>query len=113
MLECSPDHEAEVWAATRVGLGALGLISTVTLQTVPTFNLHPVEEPLAIDEVVATADELVDANEHLGMFWFPGSPTALVKRSNRTDRPPARAHAVRPGPPTCSPTTCSSGRPAR
>ncbi len=89
VLECSADHEAEVWSAARVGLGALGLISTVTLRTVPTFNLHTVEEPLPIAEVVAAADDLVDANEHLGMFWFPGSSTALVKRSNRTDRPPA------------------------
>jgi FAD-linked oxidoreductase len=74
----------EVWDVGRVGLGALGLVSTMTLRTVPAFDLHAVEEPMAMARFLAAADELVDANDHLGLFWFPGSDTALVKRSNRT-----------------------------
>ena len=87
VVECSPTQHPDVWSAARVGLGALGLVSTVTLRTVPTFNLHTVDEPMAMDRVLADLDALVDGNEHLGMFWFPGSSTALVKRSNRTDAP--------------------------
>jgi FAD-linked oxidoreductase len=81
------DHDRELWEVGRVGLGALGLVSTVTLQTVPAFDLHAVEEPMPMARFLAEADELVDGNDHLGLFWFPGSDTALVKRSNRTDRP--------------------------
>ncbi len=87
VLDCSPDHDADVWSAARVGLGALGVLSTVTLRVVPAFDLHAVEEPMAIADVLAQRDELVGGNDHVGLFWFPGSDTAVVKRSNRTDQP--------------------------
>jgi len=87
VLECSPERDADVWSAARVGLGALGLLSTVTLQTVPAFDLHVVEEPMKMADVLARREELVGGNDHLGLFWFPGSDTAVVKRSNRTDEP--------------------------
>lgn len=87
VLDCSATEHPDVFASARVGLGALGLLSEVTLQTVPAFDLHTVEEPMRMSEVLARLDELVDGNEHLGMFWFPGTDVALVKRSNRTERP--------------------------
>jgi FAD-linked oxidoreductase len=89
VVECSAHQDPGLWSAARVGLGALGLLSTVTLQTVPAFRLHTVEEPMRMDRVLADLDGLVDGNDHLGMFWFPGSQVALVKRSNRTDQPVA------------------------
>lgn len=87
VIACSPAHEADVWDAARVGLGALGLVSTVTLRCVPAFNLHAVEEPMPMERFLAEHEELVYRNDHLGLFWFPGSDTAVVKRSNRTDQP--------------------------
>ena len=87
MVECSPDRDPELWSAARVGLGALGVLSTVTLQTVPAFRLHTVEEPMRMDRILADLDALVDGNDHFGLFWFPGSDVALAKRSNRTDEP--------------------------
>jgi L-gulonolactone oxidase len=70
-----------------VGLGALGVLSEVTLQTVPAFRLHTVEEPMRMERILADLDTLVDGNDHFGLFWFPGSEVALAKRSNRTDEP--------------------------
>jgi FAD-linked oxidoreductase len=87
VLVCSPDEEADVWSAARVGLGALGLLSTVTLRTVPAFRLRAVEEPMRMADVVAAHEELVGGNDHVGLFWFPGSDTAVVKCSNRTEEP--------------------------
>ncbi|MCU1497046.1 MAG: FAD-linked oxidoreductase, partial [Acidimicrobiales bacterium] len=87
VVSCSPVEDAELCSAARIGLGALGLLSTVTLQTVPAFNLHTVEEPMAMDRVLADLDELVDGNDHFGLFWFPGSKVAMGKRSRRTQDP--------------------------
>jgi L-gulonolactone oxidase len=87
VVECSADRDPELWSAARVGLGALGVLSEVTLQTVPAFRLHTVEEPMRMDRVLADLDELIDGNDHFGLFWFPGSDVALTKRSNRTDEP--------------------------
>ena len=87
VLDCSATEAPDVFASARVGLGALGAVSTVTLQTVPAFDLHTVEEPRRMDRLLPVIDDLVDDNDHVGMFWFPGSDVALVKRSNRTDLP--------------------------
>ena len=43
VLRCSHDQNPDVFAAARCGLGALGLISTVTLQCEPAFCLKSVE----------------------------------------------------------------------
>jgi len=39
-IECSATREPELFAAARVSLGCLGVISEATVRTVPAFNLH-------------------------------------------------------------------------
>jgi L-gulonolactone oxidase len=68
-------------------VGALGLISTVTLQCVPAFRLHAIEEPMRVDAVLADIDSYVDGNDHFEFFWVPHTGWALTKRNNRTDDP--------------------------
>jgi L-gulono-1,4-lactone dehydrogenase len=87
VLDCSADRHPEVFAAARVGLGALGVISTVTLRTVPAFTLHAVEETRRVDAVLAELDTLVDGNDHFEFFWFPGTEHATTKRNNRVPGP--------------------------
>ena len=87
VIDCSAEIEPEVFHAARVGLGALGIISTVTLRCPPAFNLHAIEAPMPVDTVLGSLDELVDGNDHFEFFWFPHTDWALTKRNNRTDRP--------------------------
>jgi L-gulonolactone oxidase len=87
LIDCSAGVEPEVFHAARVGVGALGLISTVTLRCPPAFNLHAVEATMPVDTVLASLDEFVAGNEHFEFFWFPHTNWALTKRNNRTDRP--------------------------
>jgi len=87
LIDCSADIEPAVFHAARVGLGALGIISTVTLRCPPAFNLHAIEAPMPIDTVLGSLDELVTGNDHFEFFWFPHTGWALTKRNNRTDRP--------------------------
>jgi FAD/FMN-containing dehydrogenase len=55
-LHCSAVEQPELYAAARVGLGALGVISEVTLQCVPSFRLHAAEGPARLDEVLEGFD---------------------------------------------------------
>ena len=87
VLACSAEQEPDVFSAARVGLGALGLISTVTLECVPAFNLHAVEAPMRLDAVLEGLDDLVDGNDHFEFFYVPHTGWTLTKRNNRTDRP--------------------------
>jgi L-gulono-1,4-lactone dehydrogenase len=87
VLDCSASQNADVFQAARVGLGALGVVSTVTLQCVPAFRLHAVEEPMRVDHVLAHLDELVGENDHFEFYWVPHTGWALTKRNRRTDEP--------------------------
>jgi L-gulono-1,4-lactone dehydrogenase len=87
VLECSASENADVFDAARVGLGALGLVSTVTLQCVRAFRLHAVEEPAPVDDVLRDLDDLVEANDHFEFYWVPHTRWALTKRNRRTDEP--------------------------
>ena len=87
VLRCSPEDDPETFGMAQVGLGALGVISTVTLRCVPAFNLHSVEEPRPLDEVLERFDELSGANDHFEFFWFPHTDVAQTFTNNRTDEP--------------------------
>ncbi len=86
-VDCSPEEESELFHCARVGLGALGIISTVTLDVVPAFNLAVVEEPMRVDSLLEDLDTHVDGNDHFEFFWVPHTGWALTKRNNRTDEP--------------------------
>jgi L-gulono-1,4-lactone dehydrogenase len=73
--------------AARVGLGALGAISAVTLRCVPAFQIHRVDQPRALDEVLPRLDELVGSHDHWEAFVMPYTRKALTLTSERTDRP--------------------------
>ena len=79
--------DQELLRAARVSIGALGVISQVTLQCEDAFNLHAIEQPAKLDDVLARWDELVKSNEHFEFYWFPHTDVCMTKESNRTDRP--------------------------
>ena len=78
-----PTRTPRLFAAARVGLGALGVIATVTLQCEPAFALPRPRSPATLDEVLDGLDEHVDGNDHFEFYWFPHTRRALTKRNNR------------------------------
>jgi L-gulonolactone oxidase len=90
VLDCTPGGpHADVLDVARVGLGALGVLSTVTLQTVPAFRLHAVEEPMPVDDVLADFDGFMASTDHVEFYWVPHTRWALTKRNTRTREPAA------------------------
>jgi L-gulono-1,4-lactone dehydrogenase len=83
-VELTAASDPDGLLAARVGLGALGAISAVTLQTVEAFALHRIDEPRPLDEVLARIDELARDNDHFEFFVFPYTDKALTIRRNRT-----------------------------
>jgi FAD-linked oxidoreductase len=83
VLNCSAEENPDVFAAARVSAGALGVITSLTLQAVPAFLLRAQEMPLPLAEVLGGFDELADGNDHFEFYWFPHTGLALTKRNNR------------------------------
>ena len=100
VASCSATSRPEFFAAARIGLGALGVITTVTLRCVPSFTLLADERPVPVEEVLDQFDALAEANDHFEFYWFPYGRKALVKRNNRLSASgsAAAAGAARPMP---------------
>ncbi|MFD5457033.1 FAD-binding protein, partial [Streptomyces olivaceus] len=58
VLTCSGRENPEVFAAARIGLGALGVVTAITFAVEPLFLLTAREEPMPFDRVLAEFEEL-------------------------------------------------------
>ena len=93
LIRCDEQRRPDLLRAARVGLGALGIVTEVTLQCVPAFDLHAVETVEPLDQALESFDERAAANDHFEIYWMPGGRRCQVKRANRTAeprRPPSR-----------------------
>ncbi|MEW9530245.1 D-arabinono-1,4-lactone oxidase [Microbispora sp. NPDC049125] len=85
-------RDGDLFGAARVGLGALGVLTAVTLRVEPSFLLRNRRDPMPFSAILESLDELTGGNDHLDFFWLPHTDTCLVKRNNRSPgpaRPPA------------------------
>ncbi len=98
VLRCSADEHPDVFSAARVGLGALGVLATVTLQAVPAFALRAEEGPARLPDLLASFEEVVTSADHVEFFWFPHTDGCLLKRNTRVPlsevAPLSRARAL-------------------
>lgn len=77
-------NDPELFNAARVGLGAFGIVTAVTLAVEPRFRLHAHEFPATIDEVTESFDAWTEHHDHVEFYWFPHTDRCLVKHNDRT-----------------------------
>lgn len=87
VVQCSPERESALFEAARVGLGAFGVVTALTLRVRPAFLLRAREEPMGLEEVLEGLPELRVGNEHFEFFWFPHTGRTNTKRNNRAKGP--------------------------
>lgn len=83
LLTVDEDENAELLPAVALGLGALGILVDVTLQCVPAFGLHAVEQAEPLDEVLAGLLARLAAADHFEFYWFPHTDRAQTKTNTR------------------------------
>ncbi|WP_046471209.1 D-arabinono-1,4-lactone oxidase [Allosalinactinospora lopnorensis] len=89
VVTCSADENTDLFDAARVGFGAFGVVTALTMEVHPAFLLRAREEPMPLDEVLERLPELRSDNEHFEFFWFPHTGQTNTKRNNRADGPAA------------------------
>ncbi|MFD7162615.1 D-arabinono-1,4-lactone oxidase [Streptomyces violascens] len=89
LLACSEKENPEIFAAARIGLGALGVVTAITFAVEPVFLLTAREEPMPFDKVTGDFDALFAENEHFEFYWFPHTGNCNTKRNNRSAGPVA------------------------
>ena len=85
VLRATPEENADVFAVARIGLGALGVLTTITFRVEPLFLLEATEEPMSWDQALASFDQMVEDNHHVDVYWFPHTDRMLTKRNVRLD----------------------------
>ncbi|MGY1780755.1 D-arabinono-1,4-lactone oxidase [Geodermatophilus sp. SYSU D01036] len=83
VLRCSPEEHPDVFSAARVGLGALGVLSTVTLQAVPAFALRAEEGTAALPDLLADFAGFTSSTDHVEFYWFPHTDRCRTLRNTR------------------------------
>ncbi|ATZ53886.1 Bcalo1 [Botrytis cinerea B05.10] len=86
---CSPDQNEELFRASLISLGAIGIITEITFQAVPAFTLsweQTVDTDLRMmnnwDKTLWTQTEFVR------VWWFPYTRRAVVWAAEKTDLAP-------------------------
>lgn len=75
-------------AGARVSLGALGIVSRVTIATLPAFRLRERTRRIRLDEVVATFEDASRRHRHFECFYFPRHDFAEAKALDPTAEEP-------------------------
>lgn len=83
ILDVAEDQNPELLPAVALGLGALGVLLTVTIQCVPSFLLRAVEAPAPFDEVLEGFTELNRGADHFEFYWFPHTESTRTKTNTR------------------------------
>ncbi|GAA1322281.1 D-arabinono-1,4-lactone oxidase [Leucobacter albus] len=89
LITVSETENAELLPAVALGLGALGVLITVTIQCVPRYLLRAVEAPDALDAVLDKFVERNRAVDHFEFYWFPHTSGARTKTNTRIPVDPA------------------------
>jgi L-gulonolactone oxidase len=89
VVSCSADDDPDLFRAARVGFGAAGVVSAVTLRCRPLHRLRRVDEPRPLAGVLDGIQEIVDSRERFELFAFPYSTVCLTRTTEQTDAPAA------------------------
>jgi FAD-linked oxidoreductase len=89
-----PDTEPTLFRAARTSLGALGIISAVTLRCVPAFNLRVVTRSKPLDALLDGVEEWAASADHVTFSWLPWSDRAGLRSLSVTDQPRTRRGAL-------------------
>ena len=86
--ELAADTDTEAFLAARVGIGALGVLSSVTLQCVPLFTLRREDSRRDLNETLQQIDDYTERNDHFEFYAFPYTRWAGVRESRRSHEKP-------------------------
>lgn len=81
--EAADATDRDLFHYGRISLGALGIITEVEMDVVPTFVLEAKEAAEPLPQLIANFPTRCEAVDHLEYYWFPHTDVAHVKTNTR------------------------------
>ncbi|MEL6257141.1 MAG: FAD-binding protein, partial [Bacteroidota bacterium] len=85
IISCSETENRALFKAAQVSMGALGVITEVTLQCVPAYKLELWNRQESLEEVLGSIAERNEQNRNFEFYCFPYSSRVWTKTSNTAD----------------------------
>lgn len=82
-IKCSRDENSDVFLSTLCGLGAIGIITKVTLQCEPAFLLYSYSYPSTLNEVLEDLNDQINGCDHFRFLWFPHTDCVSISCNQR------------------------------
>ncbi|KAI8926092.1 L-gulono-gamma-lactone oxidase precursor [Entophlyctis helioformis] len=86
-LTLSRSNSPDKFAAALCALGALGVITRVTLQVVPAFQIKTEQEAITFRQMIDNFEPQVKSADFVRFWWFPHTDDCIVWKGNRTNEP--------------------------
>ena len=86
-LDCSAEQNSDIFAAGRIGLGVLGIITQITFNIIPAYKLEYISKAGLFEETMPQIAQYNQENRNFEYYYFPYSDTLQLKISNVTDKP--------------------------
>ena len=82
IVSCSETENRALFKSAQVSMGALGIITQITLQCVPLYKLGVEMKAAPLAEVLSNLQSHLDNNRNFEFFWLPYTNKVATKISN-------------------------------
>ena len=79
-------EERELFKFVRCGIGALGIVSEMTLQCIDSHNLEEITETKPLNDIYTGHVELLRDYRHVRYMWIPYADKVVIVKSNPTEK---------------------------
>lgn len=88
LIHCSETENRDLFRASLLSLGKVGIIAYATIRAVPAYTIHSRQEVVAFDRFV---DEIWPtfwtSSEYLRCWWFPYTNRVILWRASKSTKP--------------------------
>ncbi len=87
IIECSRTKNTDIFNAARVNLGALGVVTEVTMQNAPKYRLKRETTWMPIEEILESAEHISNNNRNFEFYYIPFTGMGFTDVQNITTEP--------------------------
>jgi FAD-linked oxidoreductase len=85
VITCSESQNRDIFKAAQIGLGALGVITDVTLHCVPAYRLHYEWRKISLSDALDNYDNYRRRFRNFEFYWLPYTDACLAKFIRATE----------------------------
>ncbi len=90
----SSQSDSDLFQAAGVSVGLLGIITQVTLNVEPIFNLHETAKAFTLAHCIDNLEEISTSSEHVKLWIELASGSCSVFGASRTKQPPDAQNVI-------------------